>query len=192
LAAGSDRSARGNPPQAPPGATAGPRLGAENASREAALGDLLSLSQTQIQIEESRAQGLHARGVGLGGFASVVMSLLALAVSSGLRPGAASIPGAARCMLIAALVILAVAVSLIVEVIRPRALKDIRADELDRWRNGDASRVRVEALARLSEAIANARPRNHRKAILLHWSGVLVVVAVWLSAAAATVIALES
>jgi hypothetical protein len=156
-----------------------------------ALDDLFSLSQMQMQIEESRAQGINARGIGLGGFASVVLSLIALGVSSEIRPtDAPGIPGAARYMLVSALVILAAAIALIVGVIWPRPLKDISAAELDSWRQANLSRVRVEALARLSQAIEATRSTNHRKAFFLHWAGVLVVCAIALSAASGAVMAL--
>jgi hypothetical protein len=153
---------------------------------------LLTLSQMQMQLEESRTQGIHARGVGLGGFASVVLSLLALALSSDARALAPPEgPDSATYMLVGALVILAAAVALIVGVMWPYDRHDIRAKELDTWRNqSDPSAVRTDALRRLSKSIRAAQRVNHRKAIFLLLASILIVVAVTMSAAAGAVIAL--
>ena len=154
---------------------------------------LLDALRAQFVVEEGRAQSLNARGVGLAGFGSVILSLLTLAVSSEVRSsGAAGLPIVAKGFLVAALWLLVVAVGIIVlGVMRPRLPKDFSGIELLQLQGRDPSTVRNYLVLRMKQAVERHRTINNAKARSLTWASGCVSLAVLTSAVAGTAIALS-
>lgn len=154
---------------------------------------LLEALRRQFDVEEGRAQSLNARGVGLAGFGSVILSLLTLSVSNEFGGDrVVALPYPARVMLVAALGFLVVAVAVIVlGVMAPKPARDFSAAELYELRERDAHAVRERLLVRLVDAVESQREINDSKARFLNGAALAVTVAVGLSAVAGTLIALD-
>ena len=125
---------------------------------------VLDVMRAQLQVEEARAQSLNARGLGLVGFGSVILSLLTLAASSDLR-ASGGLPETAKYLLVGALVLLIVAVTVVVFfVLRPKTNRDLTACELLELASDDVDRIRETLINRLKEAIERHREINDTKA----------------------------
>jgi hypothetical protein len=151
---------------------------------------LLDALRAHYGIEEDRSQSFNNRGASLAALGSVVLSLLTFAVSSDVRPDAASVPSTAKALIVPALWLLVIAIAVVlIGVLRPRRVEDV-INSLSGLQGRAPEDVREELISNLLTAGPKLHALNHEKSFWLAVAGVMVTVAVALSAVAGTVIAL--
>lgn len=131
---------------------------------------LLAAMQKLLDAEDTRAQSLNARAVGLGGFAAILVTLLVPAARD-LGDGRGPDPLAASVILIAAAAVLLVAgvLAVLLGVVVTRqvstvSIAEVRLWETQRFVEKSPTWVRGRLLLTLRRALVTERLANNRKA----------------------------